>query len=72
MKVQIDDTVVVQSQFGNLLDEGFLKLQQVDGTETVRVSGHGCSLRKDIQPGKETQTGVKRMIPHVGIAFDAQ
>lgn len=45
MKVQIDDTVVVQSQFGNLLDEGFLKLQQVDGTETVRVSGHGCSLR---------------------------
>ena len=71
VKVQIDDAPVIQTQTDRFLYKSLLELQDVNLVEGIGIDGHGRTLGKDIQTGKQSQAGIEGMVSHVAVPLRA-
>ncbi len=72
VKVEVNDSTVVQTQLGGFFNKGLLKTKQMDLIQRVRIGGQGRTFGQDIETGEQPQAGIESMIAHMGITLGSQ
>ena len=72
VEVEIDDVALIEAELHGLLDEGGLKLVDVNIVQGIGVGGHGGALGQDIEPGEQTEPRIEGVVRDMGVALGTQ